>query len=80
MDNLLYKLGKIPGALMILPLFLGALINTFAPAILNIGSFTTALFKNGVPVLIGLFFYPRHSNMRGISYHLCFCLPPPVTI
>ena len=56
MDNLLYKLGKIPGALMILPLFLGALINTFAPAILNIGSFTTALFKNGVPVLIGLFF------------------------
>ncbi len=33
MDNLLYKLGKIPGALMILPLFLGALINTFAPAI-----------------------------------------------
>ena len=56
MDNLLYKLGKIPGALMILPLFLGALINTFAPAILNIGSVTTALFKNGVPVLIGLFF------------------------
>ena len=56
MDNLLYKLGKIPGALMILPLFLGALINTFAPAILHIGSFTTALFKNGVPVLIGLFF------------------------
>ena len=56
MDNFLYKLGRIPGALMILPLFLGALINTFAPAILNIGSFTTALFKNGVPVLIGLFF------------------------
>ena len=28
MDNLLYKLGKIPGALMILPLFLGALTST----------------------------------------------------
>ncbi|UOO81538.1 2-keto-3-deoxygluconate permease [Uruburuella testudinis] len=64
MDHFLYKLGKIPGALMILPLFAGALINTFAPQILNIGSFTTALFKNGVPVLIGLFFMCIGSQIR----------------
>jgi len=56
MDNALRQLGRIPGALMVLPLFLGALINTFTPGILGIGSFTTALFSKGAPVLIGLFF------------------------
>lgn len=41
---------------MVVPLFLGAVLNTFAPAVLDIGSFTTALFRDGAPVLIGLFF------------------------
>lgn len=50
-------LGKIPGSLMIIPLFLGAIINTFFPEILNIGSFTTALFKNGTGTLLGMFFF-----------------------
>ena len=56
MDSLLRAIGRIPGALMIVPLFLGALVNTLAPDLLMIGSFTTALFKEGAPVLIGLFF------------------------
>lgn len=50
-------LGKIPGALMIIPLFLGAIINTFFPEILGIGSFTTALFRDGTGTLLGLFFF-----------------------
>ncbi|MFA5703614.1 MAG: 2-keto-3-deoxygluconate permease [Advenella sp.] len=54
-DRVLLKVLKIPGALMIVPLFLGVIFNTFAPEVLNIGSFTTALFKNGLAVLIGLF-------------------------
>ncbi|WP_228717758.1 2-keto-3-deoxygluconate permease [Allosaccharopolyspora coralli] len=32
------------------------MVNTVAPEALMIGSFTTALFKEGAPVLIGLFF------------------------
>lgn len=64
MDNVLRKIGRIPGALMIVPLFLGAIVNSFAPEVLNIGSFTTALFKNGVPVLIGLFFMCIGSQIR----------------
>ncbi len=56
MEAFLKYLARIPGALMIVPLFMGAVVATFAPQALEIGSFTTALFKSGTPVLIGLFF------------------------
>jgi 2-keto-3-deoxygluconate permease len=38
-------LDKIPGGMMVVPLFLGVLTNTFFPQVLNIGGFTTALFS-----------------------------------
>lgn len=63
MDNLLRQIGRIPGALMIVPLFLGALVNTAFPETLAIGSFTTALFKEGAAVLIGLFFMSVGSQI-----------------
>lgn len=37
-------LDKIPGGMMVVPLFLGVLVNTFFPQFLNVGGFTTALF------------------------------------
>ncbi|AFK85513.1 MULTISPECIES: 2-keto-3-deoxygluconate permease [Thermoanaerobacterium] len=37
-------IDKIPGGMMIVPLFLGVLVNTFFPQFLKIGGFTTALF------------------------------------
>ena len=56
MDPFFRLISRIPGALMIVPLFCGALLNSLAPDVLGIGSFTTALFRDGAPVLIGLFF------------------------
>lgn len=64
MDRILALIGKIPGALMIVPLIAGALFNTFVPSALQVGSFTTALFKEGAPVLIGLFFFTMASQIR----------------
>lgn len=57
LDKFFTILSKIPGALMIVPLFLGATINTFFPEILNVGSFTSALFRDGTGALLGLFFF-----------------------
>lgn len=45
---------KIPGGMMIIPLFIGVVLNTFFPAILNIGGLTTSLAK-GSGALIGAF-------------------------
>ncbi len=57
------SIEKIPGGMMVVPLILGALINTFAPASLQIGGFTTALFKNGALPLIGCFLFCMGSQM-----------------
>ena len=43
MVPILKTIKKVPGGLMVVPLFLGCIINTFFPAALKIGSFTTAL-------------------------------------
>lgn len=45
---------KVPGGMMVIPLLIGAFINTFFPQALNIGGFTTALAKGALP-LIGMF-------------------------
>ena len=37
-------IDKIPGGMMVVPLFLGVLVNTFFPQFLKIGGFTTGLF------------------------------------
>lgn len=63
LDSAFRAIGRIPGALMVVPLFLGAIVNTFAPEILDIGSFTTALFRDGTAVLIGLFFLAVGSQI-----------------
>jgi len=46
-----------PGSLVIIPLIMGALVNTFVPEVLNVGSFTSALFRDGAGALLGLFFF-----------------------
>lgn len=42
---------------MVIPLIIGCLVNTFIPQCLEIGGFTTALFKGGQATLVGLFIF-----------------------
>lgn len=46
---------KIPGGMIITPLLIGSLLNTFCPGILLIGGFTTGIAK-GTPALVGVMF------------------------
>jgi 2-keto-3-deoxygluconate permease len=55
--RILDTVERIPGGLMIVPLLSGAALNTFFPEALEIGGFTTALFKEGALALIGAFLF-----------------------
>ena len=55
---------KIPAGLLV-PLILGAVVSTLAPEALEIGSFTTALFKNGALALIGLLIFATGAEITG---------------
>ena len=47
----------VPGGMMVVPLFIGMLINTFTPNLLKIGGFTEALSKVGFPTLLGMYLF-----------------------
>ncbi|MBU5668230.1 2-keto-3-deoxygluconate permease [Peptoniphilus sp. MSJ-1] len=48
-------LKKVPAGMMIVPMFISAIINTFFPEILQIGSFTTAVFTSqGMAAILGV--------------------------
>jgi len=52
----LFKLmQRIPGGLIITPMLIGVLCNTFIPSVLDIGGFTTGMFKAGTSCLLGMF-------------------------
>lgn len=58
-------LDKIPGGLMVVPLFLGVLTNTFFPQVLQIGSFTTALFsKEASSTILACFMFLIGSQIN----------------
>lgn len=51
------SLERIPGGMMVVPLLLGAIINTFAPGTPKLfGSFTGALFSGGALTILAVFY------------------------
>jgi 2-keto-3-deoxygluconate permease len=55
--KILGTMKKFPAGAMVIPLLIGCTINTFFPDLLTIGGFTSGLFKNGIPTLIGLYLF-----------------------
>ncbi|MBS3985409.1 MAG: 2-keto-3-deoxygluconate permease [Selenomonadales bacterium] len=61
---ILSTVRKIPGGLMVVPLFLGILVNTFVPSVIDIGGFTTGLWRTGVPAILGLFLFCNGAQIN----------------
>ena len=58
-------LKKIPAGMMVVPMLLGAFINTFFPQITGIGSFTTAIFTSaGANTAIGIQLFCLGTTLR----------------
>lgn len=53
--QILKTIQKVPGGLMVVPLLAGAAVNTFIPSALDIGGFTSALFKTGTTTMLAFF-------------------------
>src|SRR5262247_4397696 len=48
---------RVPGGMMVGPLFVGMVINTFFPNLLKIGGFTQALTWVGYPTILGMYLF-----------------------
>ena len=55
--RILKTINKVPGGLMVVPLFIGMVINTFFPNLLKIGGFTEALSNVGYPTILGMYLF-----------------------
>lgn len=55
--------NKVPGGLMVVPLFIGMVINTFFPTLLKIGGFTEALSGVGYPTVLGMYLFTVGTKM-----------------
>ncbi|EDV9210200.1 2-keto-3-deoxygluconate permease [Salmonella enterica subsp. enterica] len=63
--NIISTVSKFPGGMMVIPLLIGAVIHTFCPQILQIGSFTTAAFTNaGLPAIMGFQLFCIGCNLK----------------
>ena len=61
-----FRMPRIPGDIMIYPMILGLLINTFCPQVLDMGGFLTAVSRNGSSPIVGaiLLFIGAGINFR----------------
>ena len=54
---------RVPGGMMVVPLFIGMVINTFFPNLLKIGGFTQALTGAGYPTVLGMYLFTVGTKM-----------------
>src|SRR6187399_1298150 len=60
----IYKsVNRVPGGLMVVPLLIGMVINTFFPNLLKIGGFTQALSGVGYPTVLGMYLFTVGTKM-----------------
>ena len=60
----IYKfVNRVPGGMMVVPLFLGMVVNTFFPDLLRIGGFTEALTGVGYPTVLGMYLFTVGTKM-----------------
>jgi 2-keto-3-deoxygluconate permease len=56
-------INRVPGGMMVVPLFIGMVINTFFPRLLKIGGFTEALTGTGYPTILGMYLFTVGTKM-----------------
>ena len=61
--KILQTVTKVPGGLMVVPMFIGVLVNTFAPEALKIGGFTEALTNKGYLTLVAMYLFVVGTKM-----------------
>jgi 2-keto-3-deoxygluconate permease len=61
--RIMKTINKIPGGLMVVPLFIGMIVNTFFPNLLKIGGFTEALGSAGYPTVLGMYLFTVGTQM-----------------
>src|ERR1044072_7225485 len=61
--KILKTVNSVPGGLMVVPLFLGMVLNTFFPDLLKIGGFTQALTGVGYPTILGMYLFTVGTKM-----------------
>ena len=68
------RIRAVPAGLLLGPLFLGALLHSLAPGVLELGSYTTALFSGaGASTLIALQLFCIGAQVRWRSVPLVLC-------
>ena len=61
--KILKTVNRVPGGLMVVPLFLGMVLNTFFPDLMRIGGFTQALTGVGYPTVLGMYLFTVGTKM-----------------
>ena len=63
--DILNNVKKVPGGLLLVPMFATALINTIAPEVLMIGNPTTEIFTSaGTMTIIGIILFIAGSQLK----------------
>src|ERR1700693_602100 len=61
--KIMKAINKVPGGMMVVPLFLGMMLNTLSPNLLKIGGFTEALTNKGFPTVLGMYLFVVGTKM-----------------